>query len=585
MKIGIWMEVPPAASWKYEGLTRLVRFVLSGMEASSNDTFTLVFPSWVPKDEIEEYLEPLTDAQKARVTALHAPSATNFIVARYAKLTKRARDHQRRQYKKGRRRRLSGTRRRRRIADFAVARLSALRANPFGIFLLMILSLLGVIAGAAVFLLAAPFLLLGGLIVAILSILRVLGIGEGNGKTLFMSVLKQVLTPVRRIYHYIFSPYLLTKLIEFEMKYMARRAGRKFKVDCWYVPHIGYKSGTELPSPKVFLFPDYVVSEYMSGFTADDLVIIRKTVAKSVRAADHMITISNHVAERHIKGKMGAKDEKITVVNHGFVDISQQLSGLLDTSPTEEGHRLSKIKKTPESLAACEKLIKNHIRSLRRKDKTDYASVYRDTILPYLLKMDIPKTKYIIISTQNRPYKNTLGVIRAVQIYNKRAQEPVRILMTGDYRLDHPGESSIGDYIRENGLWFDVISLPRVPDKVHAALYHAASLAIHASFFEGGAGNFVFPEAASLGTPTIMSRSLAHDEGYSDYPLYQDISFDPASPDKIADMIEMAMQDLSGLYEKEYEMANAILAKRDWKLAYKDYTQTMANTVAQYRKK
>lgn len=575
MKIGIWMEIPPAASWKYEGLTRLVRFVLSGMEPDSKETFTLVFPSWVPREEIDEFLKPLSAEQRTRISARHAPSATNFIVARYAKMTIRARDHQRRQYKKGRRQKLSGLRRYQMATDFFVARLSALRANPVGVFLLFLLLVMGMIGGLAAALLAAPVLLLGGLLVGILTLVRALGIGQGSGKELFKSAIKQTLAPLRRINQYIFSPYFLMKLIDFELKYMARRTGKKIKVDCWYVPHIGYKSGCELPAPKVFLFPDYVVSEYTSGFTADDLVTIRKTVAKCVRAADHLITISNHVAERHIKGTMGVTEDKITVINHGFVDISEQLEHIIDRTQIGPGHSLPKITKTPESLLACEKLIKQHIQGLRRKDKTNYASVYRDTILPYLLKMDLTKTKYIIISTQNRPYKNTLGVIKAVEIYNKRAKAPVRILMTGDYRLDHPGESTIGDYIRKNGLWFDVISLPRVPDKVHAAMYHAASLAIHASFFEGGAGNFVFPEAASLGTPTIMSRSLAHDEGYGDYPLYQDISFDPSSHEKMADMIETALQDPEGLYQKQYLMADEILSKRDWRAAYKDYVAIM----------
>lgn len=583
MKIGIWMEVPPAASWKYEGLTRLVRFVLSGMDADSDDTFTLVFPSWVPREEIDEFLKPLTPQQRKRVKAQHAPAATNFIVSRHAKMTRRARDHHRRQYKKGRRQRLTSLRRRKRITDYLVARFSALRANPFGVVMLTIMTLIGTVVGLAGLLIATPFLLIGGLLITILALLRMVGIGEGNGKDLVKSAVKQVLTPVRKVYNYIFSPYFLMKLVEFEMKVMARRAGKRVKVDCWYVPHIGYKSGCELPAPKVFLFPDYVVSEYKSGFTADDLVTIRRTVAKSVRSADHLITISNHVAERHIKETMRVTDDKITVVNHGFVDISEQLDGIIDRSKIPSGRSLAKITKTPESRLACEKLIKNHIRSLRRKDKTDYASVYRDTILPYLLKLDIANSKYIIISTQNRPYKNTLGVIKAVQTYNKRAEEPVRILMTGDYRLDHPGESSIGDYIRKHGLWFDIISLPRVPDKVHAAMYHAATLAVHASFFEGGAGNFVFPEAASLGTPTIMSRSLAHDEGYQQYPLYKDIAFDPSNPDKIANMIETALKDPEGLYEKEYLMADEILSKRDWKIAYKDYLKVMADTAKSHK--
>ena len=64
----------------------------------------------------------------------------------------------------------------------------------------------------------------------------------------------------------------------------------------------------------------------------------------------------------------------------------------------------------------------------------------------------------------------------------------IKLLFTAPLYPNAP----LARYLDEHAFHFDAVSVPHLPDAVHAALLHAAALAVHPSVFEGGHAPFPF---------------------------------------------------------------------------------------------
>ncbi|MCF6303335.1 MAG: glycosyltransferase, partial [Devosiaceae bacterium] len=262
---------------------------------------------------------------------------------------------------------------------------------------------------------------------------------------------------------------------------------------------------------------------------------------------------------------------------HGYVDISGQLD-FLSRSNLTDNQGLAFVEKNSASKKLASGMIANSLDSMQRKNLNNVGPIYRRQ-LDYIKKMDFSKTEYVLVSTQNRPYKNTLGAIKALERYNLNADRPLKLIMTGDYGIDDT-HSPVGSYVRKNGLYFDVLAIPRVPDDVHAALYHCATLALAASFFEGGTGSFVFDEAVSVGTPALLSHNLSHDEGLQGYKAYSTFTFNPNDPQKLAELIKSTLSQPEGnLYKTQWDIASNRMQKRSWEIVQKEYLEAFNQTI------
>jgi glycosyltransferase involved in cell wall biosynthesis len=178
------------------------------------------------------------------------------------------------------------------------------------------------------------------------------------------------------------------------------------------------------------------------------------------------------------------------------------------------------------------------------------------------------------VATQNRPYKNTLGVIRAVQKLNRRGT-PCKLIMTGDFGLDDP-RSDIGAYVRRERLFLDVLCVPRVPREILAALFHCATVAVHASFYEGGVGAFPFFEGMSVGTPALLSRNSATVELNAGEEL-DEFLFEPSNVDEIAEKIRAILNAPECAFWRQRPIYGS-LSRRTWEEASREYVATFRET-------
>jgi glycosyltransferase involved in cell wall biosynthesis len=120
-----------------------------------------------------------------------------------------------------------------------------------------------------------------------------------------------------------------------------------------------------------------------------------------------------------------------------------------------------------------------------------------------------------------------------------------------------------------DGLDLDVLSLPDLPRDVHAALYHGASLAIHASFYEGGQAPFPFHEAVSVGTPCLIADG-PHTREFLGTTDSQGFVFDPYDPLSLAMAIRAILSDRAAALSRQRAFIAGMPA-RGWGDVAADY--------------
>jgi glycosyltransferase involved in cell wall biosynthesis len=312
---------------------------------------------------------------------------------------------------------------------------------------------------------------------------------------------------------------------EDEYKLIARKANRRHDIDCWLVSNPAWSTAARLKAPIVSFFPDFVFAEHRSGYPGKVVVDVRRRFAKLASVSPHYICFSAHVLEVHAKRHFGIPESCLHLIPHPSSNYT--------AGEDEQDARVVLRRYMQESFSL----------SSARSD------IDRDIMFPFLSSLDLSRMRYLLVSTQLRPYKNVLRVAKAVCELIRRHHIDLKLIVTGTIDLSDK-EHELSAFIRENGLYFDVISVPRVPKHVHRLLYRFAALAIHPSFFEGGFP-FVFSEAVTNGTPCLLARSAVVKEVLNQRE-HEHFTFDPYIPaDELAVKIKAALDTRSRLYAQQ----------------------------------
>ena len=226
-------------------------------------------------------------------------------------------------------------------------------------------------------------------------------------------------------------------------------------------------------------------------------------------------------------------ESKISVVTHGASDLSHYLMGKNSLSILEEYQQ--------------QKLSNN----------------------PYLADFDLENIRYVFYSSQVRPHKNFLNLIKAYKKVLREKFVNVKLITTADLKQ----APEVYDYIVQHRLQNDVLSFYNVPSKVLAALNARAICAVNPTLFEGGFP-FTFLEAYTVGTPSIMSNIPMTTEQISDEELQKTMLFDPYSVDDMVNKIEWGIRNS----EKLFELQNKLyiqMKQRTWADAASDYIKVL----------
>jgi glycosyltransferase involved in cell wall biosynthesis len=323
------------------------------------------------------------------------------------------------------------------------------------------------------------------------------------------------------------------------------------KVDAWLALMADMVLPASIPGRRAMLLPDALMLDFGStwnaahldpaGFIATWFPYARRNIAGS----DAIITFSSHVARRHAVEALGADPSRLRIVPHAPPDLAP----LLDFLP--HGRRRS-----TESRAQAAAMLRRHAAS------RGWA---------YLADFPLEHVDYIAVSTQERPSKNISLVIEALRILVQERFGTIKLLMTTEV-IDDPATPFLRSHglIREHGLMLDAVSVPRLPNPEHAALYHAAAITVHPSFFEGGDAPFPFSESVSVGTPCLMARGPHTEELLAAHPDLAPFVFDPFDAEALADAILRGIAQRDALLDVQMAVHER-MRRRSWGQVAEEY--------------
>lgn len=324
-------------------------------------------------------------------------------------------------------------------------------------------------------------------------------------------------------------------------------------MDGWLLLTPDCIQGLTLRGRRAALFLDAIPMEFGASYRVENwdedgvFHSFWKNAQQTLCTADSIITFSRHVAMRQVVGLFGMPAARITVVPHAPPDLAAQLPFLA-----------ADRRRTPASQTLAADLLRRHA---------------AERGWTYLLDFPFEDVTYIAVSTQDRPTKNIPLVIEAVRRLIRRDHVNIKLLMTTVIEM-HGSGTAVPDALRETRLHLDAVSLPRLPEAEHAALYHCAAVTVHPALFEGGATAFPFPESVSLGTPCLVARGPHIEEMLATYPELAAFVFDPYDVDALVALIRTTIDNRDAVLALQLESFER-MKNRTWGQVADEYARAV----------
>jgi len=345
------------------------------------------------------------------------------------------------------------------------------------------------------------------------------------------------------------APRVYRYMTDAEMTLLARKAGNDKKFAAWFFAYPNNKYLSYFDSPKIVAVPDFVFLDFPTEYSKElnGLKDLSSNIKQTIRNADAVITFSDYVRQNHIIKPNLQPEENITVIRHAPIETRALISPRSGVDDTEL--RL-----------LARRVIKNYLQK-RPQDLNDGDSLY-------LQSLALGEIDYLFVSSQTRPHKNHLNLLKAYRFLLREQYINTKIVFTG--RLS----PEMQDYITQEHLNLDVISMHYMPPKVHAAFYACAKLTVVPTLFEGGFP-FVFSESLSVNTPVIMSDIPAVREVFSESERKL-IGFDPYNVYEMAEKISWAFENRFFLLSAETAIYEQ-MKKRTWKDVAEEYLEVISS--------
>jgi glycosyltransferase involved in cell wall biosynthesis len=327
-----------------------------------------------------------------------------------------------------------------------------------------------------------------------------------------------------------------------ELKRLVARINERHDVDVWYVPGMFWPEIRSIRAPTVVAAPDIVHADFPTRFAEDYQLAALRRVMECASEATHLVCYSQHVLERQLIGSFNVDRQRCSVIQHGYGGMS----GLLDIDPD---------KASPEAM-------RHYCCGVLRDYQRHYLWGRQ-----YLADFDFPSARFFFYSSQVRPHKNHLALLKAFEFLLRRRYVNAKLVLTGDIASDPEATA----FVQSRRLTYDVLILHDVPNDVLIALNCLATLAVNPSLFEGGFP-FTFAEAFSVGTPSVMAAIPATLELVQDPTLRAHMLFNPYSVDDVAEKMEYAFRNREALHALQAPLYDA-LARRTWAIAAAEYLE------------
>lgn len=525
-KIGILLAFAPEQPIKNQGIGRLTAFIISAIQKDKDLKIVIAMPGWY-KSTIIDFLEDhQIDVKEVELITtdgipclLYMRNILKNLFIRYSKT--KTKENFNVQAK---------------ISLFNFSFLfKSLATASFPYFLLInILLIFGFMFLSPVILVSFVFLFLVKKIKPRVS--KVFCKFKNNLK----QNLNFLIGPLSLFRRNIFIHRLYQEIRKVELGKLIKKINRNTGVSAWFVPTLFWPEIADIKVKKVVAAPDAVFLDFPLLFAKPFFAIVSDQIARTIKAADHFICYSHHVKNVHLVDGFSVAPDRISVIKHGSIDLRQYL--LRDS--------FSDIK------AASDHILQNYQRKYLAQND-------------YLRYFDLANASYIFYSSQIRPHKNFLSLIKAYEILLRQRYINIKFITTANLMQ----EKEIWDYIVSRRLQYDILCFSDVSSEMLAALNHNAVCAVNPTLFEGGFP-FTFTEAYSVGTPSVMSNIPVVLAEISDEALREKMLFDPYHVNDIVNKVEWAIshrEELIVLQKPLYEE----FEKRSWEIVANDYLKVL----------
>lgn len=320
-------------------------------------------------------------------------------------------------------------------------------------------------------------------------------------------------------------------------------------VEGWLTIFPTFDFAARVDKPLAVVFPDAILNffhEFSEAAWGEQGLHTGwdKKVRAFVKRADRLVTFSEHVRDKQLVPLFGIPASKVAVVPHAQPDLAPFLPFVRDRT------------RTRKSLCKAGDILRAHARERGWSYLHDY---------PF---EDVP---YVAISTQDRVTKNIRLIVDAVLRSTRDDRRDLKIISTAPmhYGADW---TPLPHYVEQHLAARDLVSIPDIPRVEHAAFYHCAAVAVHASIFEGGHAPFPFSEAVSVGTPCLMAQGPHVAEFCAAEPDMLAFTFDPNDADHLRSLIVDTIdrrEEVLAIQRKVYERVR----RRTWAEAAAGYAR------------
>lgn len=321
----------------------------------------------------------------------------------------------------------------------------------------------------------------------------------------------------------------------------------KHKPDVWFCPMAFWPEFNDIDGVTVTCFPDITPAFFPFGFERMNMGPAVASIRKTVEEGKYFITYCDYQKNEVLSNVLGKEKKNIRAiplfVNETYPDIN-----------LVQGYEMY-AKENP-----TKKFARQILGTLFVNATPDIALYLQGAIRA----MSYKDMKYIFYSSQCRPNKNVLTLIKAYEYLLRKKEVDFKLVLTGS--LDHVPE--IRTYVYENRLQYDVLSFYNVSNQQLAALYACAELVVNPTLYEGGF-LMIFSEGMSVGTPSVMSRIPQVTEVTNDYD-FGECLFDPYDYKDVAEKIMYGMENREMLIKKQQPLYDK-LSNRTKEGAAKEY--------------
>lgn len=528
--IGIWMHEISPNGFTGEGISRLQAMIVRGAQEHPELQVHLAAASWV-KDAIITYMADLgIDTQ--RLSFVLVDEKPPLILQLYNSwIDRRSQEKQKWQ-----------------IPDKLRALFHEIKKN----LTLQFASLRFGIGVLIIILLALPLLIILGVLFIILLIIKMI-LDKAIRLLKIDELAAFLINQTNWAKSMLFSilPGLYRHMTEAEFSLLAKKAGQDKKFAAWLFVYPNNKYLKYFSTPKVVTVPDIVFMDFPSKYSREVNDLMENYffyIKQAIRDADAVITFSEYVRQNHVVKPGYQPKENVTIVRHAPIETRSLIS-------SREGVD------DEELLLLARRVIKNYMKKQTQDRSHKDAS--------YLRSLNLGEIDYLFVSSQSRLHKNHLNLLKAYRFLLRESYINIKLVFTGEF------SDEMREYITQERLHLDVLSMHYMPTVVHASFYACAKLTIVPTLFEGGFP-FVFSESLSVHTPVVMSDIPVVREVFSreECKLY---CFDPYNIQDMIQKIRWALENHSHLLKAQTETFDQ-MKTRTWKDVAEEYIKVLIST-------